>query len=136
MIRRQYEQDFNSGTENRRQCCWSVSGGLALGALAFLLLHQTMARNGCGYVPHLCRSWHPDRSHNRSRSGSQRCAETLETRSSFWRALLGAVAGLAIGLVCGLTGFGILLMPIPIVAGAVIGSGWGAKPADAAEAQS
>ena len=52
-------------------------------------------------------------------------------RSSFWRALLGAVVGMGVGVPCALTGFGILAAPILIVAGAVIGSGWKAKPAEA-----
>jgi hypothetical protein len=74
----------------------------------------------------------------------------LGQRSSFWRALLGAVVGLVVGAVCGLPVFyvgmwldaGALVVlayraaPIAVlattVAGAVIGSGWKAKPRDAA----
>ena len=77
----------------------------------------------------------------------------LRQRSSFWRALLGAVVGLVVGAVCfqllilavsrqdpnnesGLAVVaicaGIIILFAAIVAGAVIGSGWKAKPRDAA----
>jgi hypothetical protein len=63
--------------------------------------------------------------------GATVAQKRLRWRSSFWRALLGAVVGLLIGLPFVLTVYGIPIVPIPIVAGAVIGSVWGAKPADA-----
>jgi len=73
----------------------------------------------------------------------------LRQRSSFWRASLGAVVGLVVGALCGLLLFfvgglgtgtlsglavlGALIIAVAaIVAGAVIGSGWKAKPRDAA----
>jgi len=77
----------------------------------------------------------------------------LKQRSCFWRALLGAVVGLVVGAVCfqlliladsrrdpnnesGLAVVaicaGIIILFAAIVAGAVIGSGWKAKPRDAA----
>ena len=73
----------------------------------------------------------------------------LRQRSSFWRALLGAVVGMVVAALCGLlllfaprvlgdTFWVVTYLAIPIVvcamivAGAVIGSGWKAKPRDAA----
>ena len=56
----------------------------------------------------------------------------LGQRSPFWRALLVAVVGMLIGIPCALTYVGIPVLPILIVAGAVIGSGWKAKTTDAA----
>jgi hypothetical protein len=53
-------------------------------------------------------------------------------QSSFWRALLGAVAGLLVGIPCALTGYGILLVPILIVGGAVVGSSWRTERANEA----
>lgn len=75
----------------------------------------------------------------------------LRQRSSFWRALLWAVAGLVVGVLCGLVllyapsmfgadfgrvaGLVFIVAPFilfaTIVAGAVIGSGWKAMPRDA-----
>ena len=71
----------------------------------------------------------------------------LRQGSSFWRALLGAVVGWLVGSLCGLlllrlephagviSGLTYLAAPIAVlattVAGAVIGSGWKAKPRDA-----
>lgn len=46
----------------------------------------------------------------------------LGQRSSFWKALLGAVVGLLIGIPIVLTVYGIPLVPIAIIAGAVVGS--------------
>jgi hypothetical protein len=46
----------------------------------------------------------------------------LRQRSSFWKALLGAVVGLLIGIPIVLTVYGIPLVPVVVVAGAVIGS--------------
>jgi hypothetical protein len=78
--------------------------------------------------------------------------KVLRHRSSFWRALLGAVAGLLVGVLpmalClwtlheqGVWHDGwwpffvaIAVVCVAVIAGAVIGSGWKAKPA--AEAQS
>jgi CDP-diglyceride synthetase len=77
----------------------------------------------------------------------------LRRRSSFCRALLGAIVGLVVGAVCSQvlilafnrqdlndeSGLGylatlaaIIILLAAIVAGAVIGSGWKAKPRDAA----
>jgi len=70
--------------------------------------------------------------------GANIVQKAVRQRSSFQRALLGAVAGATIGVACGIAGFGIgmfvvaFFVPVPIVAGAVIGSGWKAKPRDAA----
>ena len=72
----------------------------------------------------------------------------LRQRSSFWRALLGAVVGLVVAALCavllcfaprvlGETFWVVTYLAVPIVgcttivAGAVIGSGWKAKPRDA-----
>jgi hypothetical protein len=52
----------------------------------------------------------------------------MKQSSSFWDALAGAVVGLVIGVPCALTGFGIPLVPVLIVAGAVIGSGGKDEP--------
>jgi hypothetical protein len=60
--------------------------------------------------------------------GATVAQKVLRQRSSFWRALLGAVVGLLIGIPFVLTVYGIPIVPILIVAGAVIGSGWNAKP--------
>ena len=86
-------------------------------------------------------------------AGATVTQKLLKQRSSFWRALLGAVVGLVVGAVCfqllilavsrqdpnnesGLgnvaTYAGIIILFAAIVAGAVIGSGWKAKPRDAA----
>ena len=76
----------------------------------------------------------------------------LRQRSYFWRALLGAAIGLVVGALCGLVLFfaprmlgpdtgivsgltvlaALIILLAAIVAGAVIGSGWKAKPRDAA----
>jgi hypothetical protein len=67
--------------------------------------------------------------------GANIAQKAVRQRSSFQRALLGAVAGATIGVMCGLAGFDIgmmrlaIFLPVPIVAGAVLGSGWKAKPA-------
>ena len=63
-------------------------------------------------------------------AGATMTQKSLRQRSSFWRALLGAVVGLLIGMPFVLTFFGTPLALVSIVAGAVLGSGWGAKPAD------
>jgi hypothetical protein len=68
-------------------------------------------------------------------TGATVAQKLLRQRSSFRKTLLGAVVGLPIAVLCAWTGFGILFLPIPIVAGAVIGSGWKAKAANAIEAQ-
>jgi len=80
--------------------------------------------------------------------GATTTQKLLGQGSSFWRALLGAVVGLVVGALCGLllfltpsvlgrdtgmvSGLEYLAAPIialaAIVAGAVIGSGWKAKP--------
>jgi len=65
----------------------------------------------------------------------------LKQRSSFWKALLGTLAGLLVGGFVGLPlsavmghlggmgwATGALIVPSSMVAGAVIGSGWKAKP--------
>lgn len=73
--------------------------------------------------------------------GANIVQKVVRQTSSFRRALLGAVAGATIGVVCGLTGFGIgifgviFFMPAPIVAGALIGSGWKAKANEAASSR-
>jgi uncharacterized membrane protein YeaQ/YmgE (transglycosylase-associated protein family) len=86
-------------------------------------------------------------------AGATVTQKLLKQRSSFWRALLVAVVGLVVGAVCfqllmladsrrdpnnesGLAVVaicaGIIILFAAIVAGAVIGSGWKAKPRDAA----
>ncbi|MBM4445543.1 MAG: hypothetical protein FJ020_09660 [Chloroflexi bacterium] len=66
-------------------------------------------------------------------AGGATFAQKLSNQtSSFWRALLGAMVGMVAGIPCVLSTIGIPVMPILIVAGAVRGSGWGAKPAKAA----
>ena len=64
-------------------------------------------------------------------AGATVTQKLLKQRSSFWRALLGAVAGMVLGQLCALSVFGVLAVPILIGAGAVIGSGWKARPVDA-----
>ena len=59
----------------------------------------------------------------------------LRQRSSFLKALLGAVTGLLVGVLFMLTVYGAPVALVLIVAGAVIGSGWKAKPANAASSE-
>jgi len=54
----------------------------------------------------------------------------MKQRSSFWRAMLLAGVGMLVGIPCVLFVYFIPFAPIMIVAGAVIGSGWKARPAD------
>jgi hypothetical protein len=57
----------------------------------------------------------------------------LRQKSSFRRASFGTFVGLLVGLPSLALGpFAVFIIPTSIVAGAVIGSGWKAKPADAA----
>ena len=57
----------------------------------------------------------------------------LGQRSSFWKALLGAFIGMIlVGIPLMVSFFGAPFAVVPIAAGAVIGSGWKAKPRDAA----
>jgi hypothetical protein len=86
-------------------------------------------------------------------AGATITQKLLEQRSSFWRALLGTVVGLVVGAVCFQLLFlaasrgdpsmegrlayvatlaGVITLLATIVAGAVIGSGWKAKPRDVA----
>jgi hypothetical protein len=51
-------------------------------------------------------------------------------RSSFWRSLLLAGVGMVVGIPCVISVFAIPIVSAVIVAGAVIGSGWNAKPID------
>jgi len=61
-------------------------------------------------------------------AGATVLQKVLRMRSSFWRALLGAVIGLLVGVPFVLTFYGAPIVFVTIVAGAVIGSGWNAKP--------
>ena len=120
-----------------------LAGGLAVGAL-FLLL----------FYPH-------DNEHSESApllfiffggmgfligailgaaGGATMMQKLAKQRSSFWRALLGAVTGplavvpvlvLSAGVPGIARGAAIVIVPTLIVAGAVLGSGWKVKPANA-----
>jgi hypothetical protein len=84
-------------------------------------------------------------------AGATITQKLLKRRSSFWRALLGAVAGLVVGWIfvlflsrC-LPGLDLeteviaaigLILCCSTVAGAVIGSGWKSKPADTTKVES
>jgi hypothetical protein len=112
-----------------------LAGGVAMGALFVLVIHRD--DDEWGMV-----MWYYGVALGiliGGAIGAALGASTAQTamgqRSSFWRALLGAVAGVSIGLVCLRIGPGILFMPVPVVAGAVIGSGWKAKPAAEAQGQ-
>jgi predicted RNA-binding Zn-ribbon protein involved in translation (DUF1610 family) len=62
--------------------------------------------------------------------GATRAQTSLRRKKSPFRiALLGAAVGMVIGVPCALLArVHVSIVPILIVAGAVIGSGWGAKP--------
>jgi hypothetical protein len=62
--------------------------------------------------------------------GANIAQRAMRQRSSFWQALLGAVVGMVIAVPCFLVaGVHVSVVPILTVAGAVIGSGWGTRPA-------
>jgi hypothetical protein len=68
-------------------------------------------------------------------AGATAAQRILRQSGSFWRALLGTVVGTLISIPFGFMGFGVLLSPVLVVGGAVIGSGWKSKTADAVVAR-
>jgi hypothetical protein len=80
-----------------------------------------------------------------SAAGATIAQKLSRQRSSVWKALLGTVVGLLVGMVVSLpllflfiwlVGEAgelvlVVIVPVSMVAGAVIGSGWKAKPAEA-----
>jgi len=67
--------------------------------------------------------------------GATIAQKLLRHRSSFWRALLLAGVGMVVGIPCVISVFAIPIVSAVIVAGAVIGSGWKARPADDASSK-
>ncbi len=116
-------------------------GGVALGLVGGLIVMQLTPDSTAGRETHfiligLVSPGLPIGGTMGAAVGATVAQKVLRQRSSFWKTLLGAVVGLPIGVLCALTRYGIPLLPVLIVAGAVIGSGWKDKPADAAEDQS
>ena len=126
-----------------------LAGGVAIGALSLALYHPHASGDpdwenlefalvgGLGFLIGATIG---------ATAGATLTQRLSKQRSSFRRALLGAIVGMAggipcllgaivgtlIGIPCALTLIGILIGPILIVAGAVLGSGWKAKPAGSA----